>query len=173
MAMAEGELLLLRHGIAEERPLQPPADPAQARRLDHARRLTERGRQRSRQVLQHLVAAGLTGDRLLTSPLQRALETAALAVEAGLAPSLEPAPELAPDGDPLPLLAIPSRRLILVGHEPDLSALACRLIGAPPGALALRKAGVILLSLVPAASALDTAPRARLRLLLSPRSLLQ
>lgn len=170
--MADRDLLLLRHGIAEERPPQGAADPEQARHLDEIRRLTERGRQRTQAVCAHLVAAGLQGDRLITSPLERALETAALAVEAGLAPSLELAPALAPEGDPLPLLAWPARRLILVGHEPDLSTLACRLIGAPAGSLELRKAGVILLRFESADHAPGVLPRARLRLLLSPRSLL-
>lgn len=179
--MATRDLLLLRHGIAEERPPWPPQDPEQARCLDAARRLTERGRQRSRQVLTRLVAIGLAGDHLFSSPLERALETASLAVEAGLAPALETAPELAPGGDPLPLLNGPARRLVLVGHEPDLSALACRLIGAPEGQLVLRKAGAILIRLEPAAAAdgedpdpgiaHPAGPVGRLRMLLSPRSL--
>ncbi|MFM8524661.1 MAG: SixA phosphatase family protein [Cyanobacteriota bacterium] len=170
--MAERTWLLLRHGIAEERIVPPPEDPDQARALDAARRLTERGRQRTEAVLRQLLAAGLLGDQLLSSPLVRAHETAALAVAVGLAPSLELAPSLAPGGDPLPLLQRPARRLILVGHEPDLSALACRLIGAPAGSLVLRKAGSILLSLDPAAGASSPLPCARLRLLLRPRALL-
>ena len=170
--MACPELLLLRHGIAEERLPQPSTgdNPAEAEALDRARRLTPRGRQRSRAVLERLLALGLSGDRLLTSPLERARETAALAVEVGLAPALELASGLAPGGDPLPLLATVTRRLILVGHEPDLSDFACRLIGAPADSLVLRKAGAILLSLESAAS--PSGGRARLRLLLSPRSLL-
>lgn len=166
--MADRELLLVRHGIADDRPSPPPADPELARSLDAARRLTERGRERTRAVLERLLAAGLGGDRLISSPLERARATAALAVEVGLAPALELDPALAPDGDPSPLLALAARRLILVGHEPDLSTLACRLIGAPAGQLVLRKAGAILLRLEEGAAGL---PRARLRLLLSPRSL--
>ncbi|MEY3734982.1 MAG: hypothetical protein RLZZ624_40, partial [Cyanobacteriota bacterium] len=87
--MAGRELLLLRHGIAEARAPVPPQDPHEARRRDAARCLTERGRQRTQAVLQRLVALGFAGDHLLTSPLQRAVETAELAVEAGLAPALE------------------------------------------------------------------------------------
>lgn len=170
--MAERTWLLLRHGIAEERRLPPPVDPEQARDQEAARRLTDRGRQRTAAVVRHLLAAGLVADRLLCSPLERARETAALAVAAGLAPALELAPSLAPGGDPLPLLQIPARRLILVGHEPDLSALACRLIGAPAGSLVLRKAGAILLSFDPADAVPGAIPPARLRLLLSPRTLL-
>jgi phosphohistidine phosphatase len=59
-----------------------------------------------------------------------------------------------------------------VGHEPDLSRLAARLVGAPAGAIALRKAGVALLELHDADAGERTAPRASLRLLLSPRVLL-
>ena len=179
--MVDRELLLLRHGIAEDRPSEPPQDPEQARRLDAARSLTARGRQRTQAVLQRLVALGLAGERLLSSPLQRALQTAALAVEAGLAPALELAPALAPEGDPLPLLQVPARRLILVGHEPDLSSLACRLIGAPEGQLVLRKAGAILIALPAGSERSETRrtaplpqpqrPAGRLRLLLSPRAL--
>jgi phosphohistidine phosphatase len=116
--------------------------------------------------------------RLLSSPLRRARETAELALSAGLAPSLELAEALAPGGEALAALpawlesleapAGASPRLLLVGHEPDLSNLAARLIGAPPGSLELRKAGLAVLRLPRSA-----APgQATLRLLLSPRLLI-
>jgi phosphohistidine phosphatase len=163
------ELLLLRHGIAEERGAAIP---------DAARALTARGRARSRAVLQRLAQHDLRAVRLLSSPLRRARETAELALSAGLAPSLELAEALAPGGEALAALpawlesleapagALP--RLLLVGHEPDLSNLAARLIGAPPGSLELRKAGLAVLRLPRSA-----APgQATLRLLLSPRLLI-
>jgi phosphohistidine phosphatase len=56
--------------------------------------------------------------------------------------------------------------LALVGHEPDLGQLAARLIGAPAGAVSLKKAGVALVALP------EDGRAARLQLLLSPRSLL-
>jgi phosphohistidine phosphatase SixA len=115
------DLLILRHGIAEER---TPARP------DDGRELTEAGRRRTRAVLDHLVGLGLRADRLLASPLARARQTAELAVAAGLAPRLELAEALAPGGDPLPLIGTwlaelaatggERRRLALVGHEPEL-----------------------------------------------------
>ena len=55
-------------------------------------------------------------------------------------------------------------RLALVGHEPDLGALAAQLIGAPEGAIALKKAGIALLLLGPG--------RGQLKLLMAPRQLL-
>lgn len=156
-------LLLLRHGIAEERrPDRPDGDRA----------LTPRGVERTRAVLARLVQLDFGCDQLLTSPLRRACQTAELAVAAGLAPALGVADALAPGGDPLPLLesAGGMARLALVGHEPDLGDLAARLIGAPAGALVLKKAGVALLQ----RDADVPGPHGgwRLRVLLGPAQLL-
>ncbi len=166
--MVAPELLLLRHGIATER--QPDGD-------DALRPLTPAGRARTAAVLQRLRQLELGGQRLLSSPLLRARQTAELAVAAGLAPELELAPGLAPEADPWPLLHWPAglQRLVLVGHEPDLGDLAAALIGAPAGAVTLKKAGIALLQLTqpPAEPPGSGAPlRARLRLLLGPRQLL-
>ncbi|QPN60369.1 histidine phosphatase family protein [Synechococcus sp. CBW1002] len=168
--MSEGrELLLLRHGIAEERSPDRP---------DAGRGLTPRGDRRTRAVVERLCALNLGCELWFTSPLLRARQTAAIAADLGLAPLPLEAPELAPEADAAPLLErclagdgeLPAwSRLGLVGHEPDLSALAARLIGAPLEALELRKAGVILLALP--SRGLPWGHSA-LRLLLSPRSLL-
>ena len=159
------ELVLLRHGIAEQR--SPDLDDAQ-------RSLTAEGRERSQLLLQRLVELDLGCDLVLSSPLVRARQTAELAVAAGLAPL----------ADPLPLLerwlgpVSPRsgwRRLALVGHEPDLSTLAALLIGVPmgqaPEALQLKKAGVAVLQWgqTPQGSLMGSA---RLALLLPPRVLL-
>ena len=175
------ELLLLRHGLAEE---------PQPEREDGQRRLTAEGAQRTSGVLQRLVQLDLVCDLVLSSPLVRARQTAELALSAGLAAELELAAPLAPLADPLPLLErwlgplAPRpgwRRLALVGHEPDLSTLAALLIGVPmtqaPEALQLKKAGVVLLQLpavLPAAGLLGAARLSMLlppRLFLGPRSL--
>jgi phosphohistidine phosphatase len=162
------ELLLLRHGIAEERCPE---------RVDGERALTAAGRSRTRAVAERLVLVGLGCDQLVASPLVRARQTAEIAVEAGLlaegSPSLRVDAALAPGGDPLPLVAAFQgaasaharlQRLALVGHEPDLGALAARLIGAPEGAIVLKKAGIALLLLGPG--------RGQLKLLMAPRQLL-
>ncbi|MEA5389680.1 phosphohistidine phosphatase SixA [Cyanobium gracile UHCC 0139] len=170
MASPAWELLLLRHGIAEER--HPD-------RVDAERELTTAGRTRTRAVLERAASLGLRADRLLSSPLARARQTAEIACEAGLAGALELAQALEPGGDPLPLLpawlsqaeggAAAPCRLLLVGHEPDLGLLAARLLGAPPGAIAVRKAGLALLRLpvVPAGGVL--AGTARLDWLVRPK----
>jgi len=162
------ELLLLRHGIAEERCPERP---------DGERALTAVGLSRTRAVAERLVQLGLGCDQLVTSPLVRARQTAEIAVAAGLvaegSPSLRVDVALAPGGDPLPLVAEFQRlasahprlqRLALVGHEPDLGALAAHLIGAPEGAIGLKKAGIALLLLGPG--------RGQLKLLMAPRQLL-
>ncbi|TVS01277.1 MAG: phosphohistidine phosphatase SixA [Cyanobium sp. PLM2.Bin73] len=157
------ELLLLRHGIAEERsPEQPDAERA----------LTAAGRLRTEAVLAQLLRLELGCTALFSSPLRRARQTAELACAAGLAPALRLAEGLAPGGDPWPLLAglAAGQRLALVGHEPDLGLLAAALIGAGPGTVALKKAGVALLQLEEAPA--SPRPRGRLRLLMGPRQLL-
>ena len=162
------ELLLLRHGIAEERCPE---------RVDGERALTAVGRSRTRAVAERLVLLGLGCDQLVTSPLVRARQTAEIALAAGLVAEgsggFRIDASLAPGGDPLPLVARTRRaasptnriqRLALVGHEPDLGALAAHLIGAPEGAIGLKKAGIALLLLGPG--------RGQLKLLMAPRQLL-
>jgi phosphohistidine phosphatase len=175
-AMGEAELLVLRHGIAEER--GPDRD-------DATRALTARGRERTAAVARRALELGLTADRLVSSPLTRAWQTAAIAAEAGLAPAPEASERLRPGGDPLPLLqewlrSPPRRpdalrRLLIVGHEPDLGLLAARLIGAPAGAIALRKGGLAVLRFAGEAAGGDIPPvgGAQLQLLLTPRVLLR
>ncbi len=162
------ELLLLRHGIAEERCPE---------RGDGDRALTPVGLSRTKAVAGRLVLLGLGCDQLVTSPLVRARQTAEIAVAEGLVAegsrSWRVDAALAPGGDPLPLVAEFQRaastharlqRLALVGHEPELGALAAQLIGAPEGAIVLKKAGVALLLLGPG--------RGQLKLLMAPRQLL-
>ncbi len=202
MAPFGPRLLLVRHGIAEDRSHDRP---------DGLRALTPAGRRRTTAVLERAVALGLTADRLVSSPLVRARQTAEIALGAGLAPCLELATALEPGADPLPLLARwlastsiavapqspgsqppgagsapradPSTtaaarpmRLALVGHEPDLGNLAAKLLGAPSGSIALRKAGLALLELPRSAQGrlADQAAAGAwcLQLLLTPRTLL-
>ena len=133
-ASNSAELVLLRHGIAEPR----------LAGQDHPDRpLTEVGRQRTQLVMAALVRRGLRLDRMLTSPYLRALQTAELALEAGLAPGLVVDERLQPGGAHETLLTPFDGRLGLVGHEPDLGDLACALLGCAPGSLVLKKAGVI------------------------------
>ena len=164
------ELLLLRHGIAEER--RPGLD-------DGARNLTAEGRLRTETVLRRALALGLDSQILFSSPLTRARQTAEIAVAVGLAPGWQAAAALEPGGDLsgwldtcLGSLPLPKGgRIGLVGHEPHLGQLAAQLLGARPGAIALRKAGLLLVTLDPLRE--PGGPwKGQLSLLLRPRILL-
>ncbi|MEB3201421.1 MAG: histidine phosphatase family protein [Synechococcus sp.] len=145
--MADRELLLWRHGIAAERHPDHP---------DAERALTAEGIQRTAAVAEQLVRLQLSCARLLSSPLKRAVQTAELGVAAGLASGFGIEASLAPGGNPRPLLQVGhGLRLGLVGHEPDLGALASRLLGLPAGAITLRKAGIVLIRIGPAGASLE------------------
>ncbi len=72
-------------------------------------------------------------DRLLTSPLLRARQTAKILTEVAGWPRAEVAPELKPGEAAAAVLTVlgkdQSKRIAIVGHQPDLSALltACLL----------------------------------------------
>jgi phosphohistidine phosphatase len=156
------ELLLLRHGIAE------PGTP------DALRPLSPAGRQRTSAVVERLVQRQLQCSRLFSSPLRRAWQTAELAVAGGLAPAIECAEALAPQGAALAWLKqlaagapLDGQRWLLVGHEPDLSDLVAQVLAAPPACVQLKKAGVAMLQWQPQQT------RARLLLLATPKLLLQ
>lgn len=157
------EILLLRHGIAEER---QPGLP------DYGRALTESGRVRTRAVAERLVAMDLACQGICTSPLVRARQTAEIALESGLllaGGEFEIEDCLVPGADSWSLIQrlgqqSPPSRWLLVGHEPDLGDLAALLIGAQLGSIPLKKAGIALLRIAPGP--------AQLRLLLGPKQIL-
>jgi len=84
------ELYLIRHGIAALR-----EDYAN----DEDRPLTNKGREKTAKVAKQLHERGLRFDLILTSPLVRARETAAILQDAGLASNVEEFIALTPDGD--------------------------------------------------------------------------
>lgn len=120
-------LYLVRHAIAEER---GPAWPD-----DTLRPLTGRGRRRFAAAADGFVRLEGGGpDRILTSPLVRARQTAELLSRAAAGAPIDMADALAP-GQPVgAILAkarrLPGYRIALVGHEPDLGHLAASLLGA-------------------------------------------
>jgi phosphohistidine phosphatase len=114
------ELLIIRHAIAFERDRDRWAD-------DASRPLSPAGVRRSRKAAAGLKELCKVPDLLLTSPLIRARETAGILTEVAGWPRAKIAPELKPgEGAPavLTLLAKDrSKRIAIVGHQPDLSAL--------------------------------------------------
>ena len=137
-------LYILRHGIAEDE--APKGD-------DRARRLTSRGRARMRAAAQGMHRLGLRFDALLTSPLVRAVETAAIVAEVyGGKPAPQELPALAA-GIPPPEAARALRpfarheHVVIVGHEPGLSGLASLLLtgSVTAASIELKKGGLIVL----------------------------
>ena len=115
---------VMRHGPAED-------DALSGRDADRA--LTPNGRQRVRNVAQELARRAETPRLVLSSPLVRALQTAEIVAaltnpEEGVA--IQPA--LSPGGDLRRLLDAllrqGARRVMIVGHEPDLSGLVTALV---------------------------------------------
>lgn len=127
-------LYFLRHGDAG------PPDPAD----DDGRQLTERGHAALRVAGRLWQRLNLRPDIVLSSPLPRARQTAELAVgavggELHIDDRLRPGaswPDLAQS-----MAAHPTaRRVLFVGHEPDLSAAIAHLTGA--SSVRMRKAGL-------------------------------
>ncbi len=144
------KLYLLRHAPAAAR------TPGTA---DEARPLTPEGRARMRREARGMETLELSFDRCLCSPLLRARQTAACLRGghggAPLCPEPLICPALAPGGGAEKLVAGLFRlrpapgRVLLVGHEPDLSRLVSALCCGGPEALAapLKKGGLVRLSM--------------------------
>lgn len=140
-------LYLVRHGIAETVPIDGD---------DASRRLTPRGRARMQRAAAGLRRLGVRPGVVVTSPLPRAAESAAILVSA-LAGAPSPPRELAaltpetPPLDTLRALRLFSRHheVMAVGHQPNLGRLAALLLtGAPDGVvLELKKGACVALEL--------------------------
>lgn len=132
------DLILVRHAIAED----PQPD-----KPDAAREVTRRGRRRFRGCVQGMAEIGLRLDRVVHSPILRAVQTADY-----LRPILDGDTEVTdllaqPPGDALLELLAPyaEARVALVGHEPWLGELASLLLTGKrnaSGNLPFRKGGV-------------------------------
>lgn len=126
---AQYELFVMRHGEAVAREDKSYPD-------DSKRPLTLDSRKEVQKIAKGLKRMEVSVDWIVSSPFVRAVETAQIVAEL-LAPAVptERSDALSPGGSAEALLTFlaghPSRRrTVLVGHEPDLSKLAARLIGA-------------------------------------------
>lgn len=136
------ELLIVRHAPAEEF----------AAGGDRARALTAEGRAEMTAAAAGLARIIDPPDLIATSPLVRAQQTADLLAERFSAARRATLVELEPgfDRDVLAswLDTETARRVMLVGHEPDLSALVGWLIAGVNGArIRMRKGAIIALAL--------------------------
>jgi phosphohistidine phosphatase len=136
-------LFLLRHGIAVER-----GSPGFAN--DAARPLTPKGRRQLLKITAAMKKMDLRFDLILSSPFVRAKQTAEIpAAELKLKKRLKFSNALAPGGDAAVLFRQLERtkpspeKLLLVGHEPDLSRLISLLVtGRTDAGFALKKGGL-------------------------------
>jgi len=160
-------LILMRHGEAGE------TDP---RRWpdDRQRPLTDAGRREHARMAEALRRMGVRFDRLLSSPLARARETAEITARAyGGAPAPELTELLGDRTEPAATLAglaaVEVSALLCVGHEPTLSHLAGLLTSRDGSArIEMAKSGVAVIE-----CAGPLAPgRGLLRMHLRPRELI-
>jgi len=162
------ELYLLRHGLAVERGTRGFVD-------DFARPLTPKGRRQLRKTAAALKKLGRDFDLILSSPLLRAKQTAEIMAAAWkLKKRLRYSNALAPGGVAAILLRQLGRvkpapkKILLVGHEPDLSRLISLLVtGGLQLQLDFKKGGLCKLE----AESLRAGSCARLVWMLTPKQM--
>jgi phosphohistidine phosphatase len=122
------ELYIMRHGLAVTRSPSTLMDDAK-------RPLTPEGKEKMREIAKGLVRLGMSVDWVVSSPLVRAVETAEIVADAfSPKPAFDFCDALRPGGGAEALISFLAkranhRRVLVVGHEPDLGELAARLIG--------------------------------------------
>jgi phosphohistidine phosphatase len=136
------ELIVLRHAEAED---HAPTD--------HLRRLTEKGTHQAEAVGVYLKEHAIKVDIILSSPALRTAETAEIVAE-----ELELEVQTVPWALPgmTPEMAMNSlerfqsaKRVLLVGHQPDIGLLVARLLGLRDDrSLHVRKASLFQLNLI-------------------------
>lgn len=159
-------LYFMRHGIAV-------AAPGPGIHSDRERPLSPKGAKRLRRAAKGLLALKLSFDRILTSPLLRAQQTAQVIAEVFHAEDrIAEIPELAPESSIQELLSSlaayrESKRLLFVGHQPLLGEIASFLLSGEKGLeMDFKKGGICCIEV-------DSLPpkKAVLRWLLTPKQL--
>jgi phosphohistidine phosphatase len=117
------KIYILRHGLAVDR-----GAPGIARDFD--RPLTPKGKRKLRKISSAIKKRKIAFDQIFTSPYVRARQTAEMVAESlGLADRVQRTECLSPEGNPTGvvhfLIALKPRgeKVLLVGHEPNLSEL--------------------------------------------------
>jgi phosphohistidine phosphatase len=135
----------MRHGIAEDCTADVPDDASRA--------LTPEGKEKMREIAEGLDRIGVELDWVVSSPLDRAQQTAKIVAQTlSTKPPIELCEALEPGGSFEKLVAFLARhperrRIMVVGHEPDLGENAARLIGAGRGAnMPFKKGGCCLVT---------------------------
>lgn len=137
------KLYFMRHGIAVDRGnTTKPSD-------DRQRDLTPKGIKRMRKAAAGLLSLSIPFDRILTSPFERARQTAQIVAEVvNMADRLEEIQELCPEQSVQDLLSglaaySGKNNILLIGHEPLLSSTVSFLLSGSTGAeIRLKKGGL-------------------------------
>jgi phosphohistidine phosphatase len=152
------QIYLLRHGIAED---------ARTGQSDAGRALTAEGREKLRRVLRR---AGARPAAILSSPLRRALETAAVAAEVlQYEGKIAESRALLPEASPYDLWEELRRRgeepaILLASHEPLMSTMAAFLLACPALQVEMKKAALVRID----CERLGREPRGVLKWMLTP-----
>jgi phosphohistidine phosphatase len=158
------EIYILRHGIAVDR-----GTPGYKK--DSDRPLTDEGEEKMHQIAKAMLAMQLKFDLILSSPYLRAQQTAKI-VAGELDEDVTSSDFLVPEGNPLELIREINdekpQRILMVGHEPDLSQLISILVtGGSNAAIELKKGGLCKLT----AEKLSFGKCATLNWVLTPKQL--
>jgi len=136
------KLYLLRHGIALDR-------IGGEIKNDWQRPLTREGQDETRRVATHLDKIGVKADLIVSSPLVRAKQTAAIVMDVlAKGSEIQISEAMAPGGlaSDLYKFLMPfynSENIFLIGHEPDISRLAGILLWTGPELhMPFKKAGI-------------------------------
>ena len=160
------KLYIMRHG---------PAEDTSVSGRDFDRALTPSGRERVRDVARELAKEDEAPLVIVSSPLVRALQTAeivaAVTKSSDRGGTVETRRELSPGAPGVELvreaIAQKRKRVMLVGHEPDLSSLVAHLSGHVLG-LGFQKAMVVGLATL---TKDDASIAMRVRFVLDPKTL--
>lgn len=140
-------LLIVRHAIAQDR-----VEAHEQQRADAERPLTDKGRRRMQQAAAGIRLEAGPLQRILTSPLLRAQQTAEILASEFPGAEYATTETLSP-GEPRAslldeLAALPEKDTVaVVGHEPDLGILvAVLLCSTPQAAIQMKKGGAALLN---------------------------
>jgi len=122
---------------------------------DEWRYLTEKGRSAAGKMGTSIARIGPKTRLTVTSPLTRAVQTAEIAAEKACRKNVVVASELLLPGTDIGELAAylkgcgDAKRVMLVGHEPQLGRLVASLLGRKDGSITLKKGACVALELDP------------------------
>jgi phosphohistidine phosphatase len=155
------ELYIFRHGIAEEGSFGKP---------DSSRQLTDEGRKKTAAVVKMARRADVRPSLIISSPYDRAMQTAAVAAEElGYKGEILQTRTLVPEGSPEAVWNEirdhgAETAILLAGHEPLLSQLTAHLLATPSLHVEMKKSAMVRIDV----DGMRAAPQGVLRWMITP-----